>query len=414
MKFITLFFLIVFSFSGSLFGQSKNDKIKLLAFLKGKDSLVDHVFNNHEKYNLEIIFGDVNNLTNDSVEVHNVKLFENDNYFYPASTIKLPCAILALEKLKQLGIPENHYFRIKDEFICGNMMHVLNSNKNKSSFYELIKLMLVVSDNVAYNSIYELLTSSYINKQLTAREINKTTIYKKFAGCNIVENLKFNPIYFYDTNNNLISQQESSILDLSEMANKYSYSSNKLIGKHYRQNKKVIHKPFDFNYNIEASLTDLHNCLTRLVYPKSVSENLRWNIKENDRVFLLKNLGLYPKELNLKEYNDTVIFPDDLLKYIAIGGVDKNEKNNVRTLSKIGVSYGFITETSLVIDFENKVNFFLSARMHVNENQTLNDNIYEYETVAKPFLGKLGQLLIEYQKIYGFKKDLSEFQELFN
>ena len=169
MKFIFPVFLIVFSFTSSLFGQSKNNEIKLLDFLKGKDSLVDHVFNNHEKYNLEIIFGEVNNLTPDSVEVNNVKLFENDNYFYPASTIKLPCAILALEKLKQIGIPENHYFRIKDEFICGNMMHVLNSNKKKSSFYDLIKLMLVVSDNVAYNSVYELLTSSYINKHLTNR-----------------------------------------------------------------------------------------------------------------------------------------------------------------------------------------------------------------------------------------------------
>ena len=61
-------------------------------------------------------------------------------------------------------------------------------------------------------------------------DLNNISIYKKFAGCNIVENLKFNPISFFDTNNNLINEQKSSILELSEMAEKYKFSPKKLIG----------------------------------------------------------------------------------------------------------------------------------------------------------------------------------------
>ena len=53
--------------------------------------------------------------------------------------------------------------------------------------------------------------------------------------------------------------------------------------------------------------------------------------------------------------------------------------------------------------------------MYVNENKTVNDNHYEYETVARPFCAKLGELLIEYEKSKRteLSKDLSYFKNLF-
>ena len=35
--------------------------------------------------------------------------------------------------------------------------------------------------------------------------------------------------------------------------------------------------------------------------------------------------------------------------------------------------------------------FFLSATIYVNDNNVINDNIYEYDEIAIPFLAKLSQ-----------------------
>ena len=146
----------------------------------------------------------------------------------------------------------------------------------------------------------------------------------------------------------------------------------------------------------------------------TVEPEFRWKISAKERSFLLKSLGFYPKELKLKPYNDTTQYPDNLLKYIAVGDQKNNTENNVRTFSKIGISYGFITETAYVVDFEKKIDFFISASIYVNENKIINDNIYEYESIARPFLSRLGNLIIEYEMVQKKleNKDLSYFKNL--
>jgi len=413
------FLLIIFSFCLFKTTYSQKNSIELsqnvLTFIQGKDSLVDEVFNNQDKFKLQIIYGQTNRISGDSVEVLNVKLSKFNAYFYPASAIKLPCALLALEKLNALSIPMLHYFRIGNEFFCGNMSHVINSNKNKSSYYDIIKIMLTVSDNAAYNSVYEFLTPGYITNQLMDRNLKRINIYKRFAGCSVAENLKINSISFYNANDDFILKQEASVLELAEMAEKYKYTNAKLIGDNYELNSNILNKPYDFNYNIEASLTDLHEGLVRLVYPNSNLPEFSWKINPYDRDFVLKHLGMYPKELNMLKYSDTLKYPDNLYKYIALGDETNLLNAHIRTFSKLGLSYGFVTETAYVVDFKENIDFFLSISMYVNENKTVNDNQYEYETVARQFCAKLGKLLIDYEKLKRteLSKDLSYFKNLF-
>ena len=266
---IKVLLILFFCFLKTVYSQQNSIELDedVLSFIQGKDSLVDEVFKQQEKYKLQIIYGQTNHAGFDSVNVVNSKLSSVESYFYPASAIKLPCAILTMEKLNKLDIPNEHYFRIGDEFFCGNMSHVNNSNKYKSSYFDMIKVMLTVSDNAAYNSVYEFLTPRYITNQLTERNLKSINIYKRFAGCNVTENLKTNSIDFFNKEDNFLHRQEASVMGLTEMAEKYKYTSAKLIGENHELNSTVLSKPYDFNYNIEASLFDLHHSLIRLVYP---------------------------------------------------------------------------------------------------------------------------------------------------
>jgi len=401
----------------SLKGQTSADNLKqdLLSFIKGKDSLVDAIFNQQNKYKLQIIYGKTVHHQMDSVELINTKLTDSAYYFYPASAIKLPCAILAMEKLRELKIPEEHYFRIGDKYTCGNTSHITKSQKQKSSYYDILQLMLAVSDNAAYNSVYEFLTPSYISSSLKKRSLSSIHIYKRFAGCSLTENLKINPVSFYNLKDRIIYKQKPTVIELGEMAKHYAFDHSKLIGEKHEFNFLIKNSPFDFNYTIETSLMDLHSSLTRLVYPETAEPRDRWKITDEEWSFLLKNIGVYPRELKVTPYTDTTKYPDNLLKYIVVGNQRNNKGNNIRTFSKIGISYGFITETAYVVDFEKNIDFFLSANIYVNENKILNDNIYEYESIARPFLSRLGSLILEYENTNdsASNKDFSNFKELF-
>jgi hypothetical protein len=200
------------------------------------------------------------------------------------------------------------------------------------------------------------------------------------------------------------------------MAENYTYSQNNLIGSYSYKNRQKTKTPRDFNYNISASLEDLHNSLIDLIYPNAMSTPHRWNLQESDRRFLTKVLGMFPRELEAKIYQDSTEYPDNLLKYIVFGDPSSNTKtNSTRTFSKIGIAYGFTTETAYVVDLVTEKDFFLSITMYTNQNKTINDGIYQYEQISKPFFGKLGMLLLEHEasRSQPFSPDFSQLKSFY-
>ena len=63
--------------------------------------------------------------------------------------------------------------------------------------------------------------------------------------------------------------------------------------------------------------------------------------------------------------------------------------DGVRIFNKVGQAYGFVTDCSYFVDSINKVEFFLSCSIYVNKDEILNDDVYEYETIAMPFFRNL-------------------------
>ncbi|HMP31235.1 MAG TPA: serine hydrolase, partial [Saprospiraceae bacterium] len=93
---------------------------------------------------------------------------ENENYFYPASTVKMPVAFAALEKFNEIK-KINPCLSIYDPFIAGlgqkpqtvDTLHPYTSQK--PSLAEHIRLIFSVSDNNAYNRLFEFTGQDYIN-----------------------------------------------------------------------------------------------------------------------------------------------------------------------------------------------------------------------------------------------------------
>jgi hypothetical protein len=127
-------------------------------------------------------------------------------------------------------------------------------------------------------------------------------------------------------------------------------------------------------------------------------------------LFLYKYLSQYPSETSYPKY-DTAEFYDSYVKfYFQKGGHRLPE--NIRVFNKVGWAYGFLTDVSYIADFKNHTEFMLTATVYANEDGILNDEKYEYESVALPFLYRLGQDIYRYDtnRDRKFKPDLTDFR----
>ena len=66
-------------------------------------------------------------------------------------------------------------------------------------------------------------------------------------------------------------------------------------------------------------------------------------------------------------------------------------KERLRIYNKTGQAYGFSTENAWVVDTETGRGFFLAATLYTNKDGILNDDEYEYEEIALPFMADLGE-----------------------
>ena len=131
-----------------------------------------------------------------------------EKYFYPASTIKLQVAALALEKLNQTpSIDKDTYLKIKAGF--GSLEGVTVDNTAKKGLPTIghyLHKLFVVSDNDAFNRLYEYLGPDHINSRMWELGFPKTRIRHRLSlSLTEEENQYANAIQFYNDSGIILS-----------------------------------------------------------------------------------------------------------------------------------------------------------------------------------------------------------------
>lgn len=110
---------------------------------------------------------------------------------------------------------------------------------------------------------------------------------------------------------------------------------------------------------------------------------------------------MYPSESDNPSFSDPKkykYYENGRMKYFIYGGKGQDTIPGLRIYNKVGMAIGFLTDVAYIVDFKNNCEFFLSARVFVNEDEVMGDDVYEYEKLGLPFLKKLGETLLEYEK----------------
>jgi hypothetical protein len=330
-------------------------------------------------------------------------------YFYPASTVKLPTAIFALEKLNELHIPglNKQTTMLTDSAFAGQTKVLADTSAANGlpSIAQYIKKILLVSDNNAFNRVYEFVGRQQINAKLKKYGLTQTRIVGRLAIGDKGESTKHtNPINFY--NGDKLIYAQTAQYDPNEYPMQLT---NMLQGIGYLDSHdKLVNAPFDFSSMNVYTLANQQMVLRRLLFPESFAKEQRFNLTADDYRFVYHYMSTFPTESHHPTYNRPDYFPA-YCKFLFYGGDSTAVINpNIRIFNKVGDSYGYDIDNAYIIDTKNKVEFLLSAVVQSNDNGIYNDNKYEYATVCLPFLKNLGQLIYQ-EELKRPKKYLPNF-----
>ena len=395
------YLVLLYSFFNCANIQAQNDNVTndslLVALMKQNPNYFASLLADPGQYRIQILYTQINR---DKKNIPHFKEYSyrlNANeYFYPASTVKFPLSVLALEKLNILKVQGltkastaiYDSVTARQETIYNNPYAI----DGRQTIEQAIKEVLVVSDNNAANRLYEFLGQEYIHSQLANRGFPEVYIRNRLElGRTPLENRQTQAVHFYDENNKLIYTQPAQ-----NNTGKLPYY-NVLIGNGYlNNNDSLINAPLNFSEKNRISLSDLHHIMQSVIFPNQMPKKQRFNLSSNDRKFLLQWMHTTPNESNYPTYDSSAYYPA-YAKFIMLGSEKSPIPSNIKIFSKAGDAYGFLLDNTYIIDTEAKVEFMLSAVIYVNADGILNDNTYDYRTIGLPFMKNLGNTIYKYE-----------------
>ena len=364
--------------------SSTTNPIELI--IKKREPQLKPIYKNKENHNLQILYTKV---VRDSLGMPSFIQYDyqadNNVYFYPASTMKLPIVALTLQKINEL---RNTGINITVE----SKILLLSADQitTETTFKDLISKVFLVSDNSASNILINFLGYNYFNQQMREKGLNT-----------IVLNHKFNPDPYvktdwkiYTLDRDLISKDETQeIIEHNNL-------DNLLQGKFQILNGEKVATPFNFKTKNKASLRDLDGVMKRIIYPDLFQEQDRINLSDQDYNFLRYWMSRFTFEDIGIEYQKDSQYFDSYNKFFIYGDSTNAVDRKIRIYNKVGVAYGALTDISYIRDYQKKIEFFLSATIYVNQNQIVNDNIYEYDDLGIPFLAELARQVYKLEEQY--------------
>jgi len=381
--------------------------------LGAHSDLFANILARRQDLKVQVIYTQINRNA-DNTPVFTPYYFNVDanNYYYPASTVKMPVALLALEKIRELGIaaltPNSAMLTGTASAAQTAVLNDPNTPDGVPTLAGYIKKIFLVSDNDAFNRLYEFLGQERINEKLAAKRYPSANIYHRLAlPLSEAENRLTNPVQFSDSLGNMLYSQPP-------VTSKLTYATRKdMIGKGYINGTQIVNQPLDFSRKNRFGLEDMTKVLRSILFPESLPAAERFNISGEDYRFVWKYMSQLPGESSSPAYPAPDYWPT-YVKFLYYGSDPKAvpDTRRLRIFNKVGDAYGFLTDVAYIVDFDSGIEFMLSATIYCNEDGILNDDKYDYDTIGYPFMKNLGQVIYDYEtkRERKQKPDLSAFR----
>ena len=330
---------------------------------------IRQVVDSIDQYEVQIKLSIISRI-NDSIIFKDFEFQVNNSlYFYPASTVKFPGAVLVLEKLNLEGL-----YNIDTPFY-------LEGDSTTTTFRKDITDIFAVSSNATYNRIFDYLGKDYMNSRLNELKLTPARLSHRLSTSDAY-NLATKPLIFFE-NDSVLSTTQSIInspitsLELRRIKK----------GRGYYSNDELVSEPMDFSEKNYLPITTIHDMMKRVIFPQAFGKNQRFMLSKKQQEYLVKTMSIVPKEAG---YNVDDYF-DGYGKFFMYGDTRDTIPPHLKIHNKVGYAYGYLTDCAYITDSNHQIEYILTATIHVNNDGIFNDDVYEYDTIGLPFLAELGR-----------------------
>lgn len=354
-----------------------------------------------EEHRLQVVVGEV--VEDDAGRAHlqQTTYRAGDEYFYPASTVKLFAAVAALEYLDELRRETGLAIDVDTPLV----IHPLrdgdpiddadpdNIDGGTITVRLQIRELFLVSDNTAFNRLYDLVGQERLNATIRRAGIDSARIVQRLSlPRSDEENLTSPRVDFIgeDFRYSLPRRRSAPQPEGDPPA-------GLRVGEAHVTSSGLVEGPMDFTPKNQIALADLQRGLCMIVRPDVDCRGTGaggggFSLRHEDREILLEAMSRLPRQSTNPVY-DSEEYPDDSVKFVLPGVRRLVPDDEVAVYNKAGWSYGFTIENAWIVDRRTGDGFFLATTLYTNANATLNDDEYEYEEVAKPFIADLAEVI---------------------
>ena len=350
------------------------------------DPYLKEIIKDKEDYEIQVMLTKINH-NNTKIDFQNYQYQHDENqYFYPASTIKLPIVVLTLKKINELR-SKGSDITLKSKIILNNVDNYSNFKLKDSitSFQNLIADIFLVSDNSASNILIDFIGYNYFNDEMQNAGFDRTYL-----------NHKFNPDPYVnstwqisDLDNNMIS----SINDNQKIIKADDKTNGLDKGESRYFNGEILDESLNFSEKNRFSITDMHNLIKYIFYPEIFDRNNTFNLNVEDYDFLRYWMSRFTYEDIGEKFIGDENFFETYNKFFIHGDEQSVSNDQIRVYNKIGQAYGTSIDNGLIKNYQDNIEFILTATIYTNKNKVINDNVYEYDDIAVPFLAKLSRAI---------------------
>lgn len=361
---------------------------------------------------VQIIYTQINR---DSLNRPSFKSFsfhvDSTRYFYPASTIKLPMVLLAFEKLNKLNVKGlNKFTPMFSDSVYSGQLSVKKDTTSENglpSIAHYARKILLVSDNDASNRLYEFVGQKEVNATLKGKGYNMRILHRLERPLKPDQNRHTEAVRFV--------RHDSIIYSQPMLVNPDSIRAPRRVLKgigSMKDDNTIVNKPFDFTYKNFYPLQEQQEILKAVLFPDFVDPKRRFNITSADRAFIKQYMSQLPRETKHPAYSKDKTYADSFCKFLMFGETKKQIPSNIRIFNKVGDAYGYLLDNAYIVDFENNIEFMLSAVINTNTDGIYNDGKYEYHKIGFPFMRNLGRAVYKYElkRKRVRRPDLSDFK----
>ncbi|MDX1313909.1 MAG: serine hydrolase [Eudoraea sp.] len=344
--------------------------------LLNEDPYIRQVMDKVEEHELQIIYTRIER-KDDSLLLHDYSFqVDKEKYFYPASTVKFPMAVAALEKLNEI------------DSLDRNVRYYVEGDTVENTFAEDIIKIFAVSDNHANNRLLEFLGQDDLNYRLGRRGVSPVRIAHRLGVHSDEVTTKPLVLYLNDSTT-AVSQPIENTPPEPLLLNGIKK------GKGFYSADSLYAEPFNFKLKNYYPLQAQHALLKRIIFPEYFDRNERFELSEDQLEFLLEAMQTLPREAGY----DPEEYYDGYCKFFMYGDSKEQIPDHIQIYNKVGFAYGTLTDCAYIKDELNEVEFMVSATILVNQDGIFNDDAYEYDEVGIPFLAALGRALYELERI---------------